>query len=168
MSLSYAPEDFKFFEHVKSFRLNKGKSKENRLTPLQVNIYGYIYGWCESGNICEVSMDEIAEYFSCSPTTIQNAIPRMEQLGWIKVVHGKRPEKSSKNVCNIYTIKRKPTAKKGLKPATKDDKKEKVVKTEAEIKKGKIYLCMKMMGELDIDFDEKKAIEAKLMLLAGL
>ena len=162
MALNYAPQYFKFFAHVKSFNLNEGiLVKSKRLSKTQIQIYGYIYGWNDDGYFCEVSMNKIAEYLNCSPTTVEKGIPKLEKLGWIKVVHGKKPEGSAKNVCNIYSVKRKPIAMRTPK-AEKKPIQAKPKKTPAEIKNNTIWAIGKMMNQIGINHDDKKWIEERL------
>ncbi len=162
MALNYAPENFKFFPHVKTFSLNDGVKTPERLTPSQIKVYGYIYSWFEAGFFCKVSIIAIAEYFSCSHSTVEVAVCRLEELGWIKVEHGKRPERSSKNKCNIYRIKRKPLALKAVKAEKKQPAKTKPKKNAAEVKNSTIYAITKMMSQIGINYDDKKWIEQRL------
>ncbi len=168
MSLVYAPEKFKFIPYVKSFDLNDGiknKNKKRRLSPTQIRLYGYIYSWFEAGYFCEVSEVKISEYLGCATSTVEVAIKRLEELGWVHVEHGKRPDRSAKNECNVYTIKRKPKALKTVKAEKKPI--EAVAeatpkKTEAEIKNSTIYAISKMMNQININYDDKKWIEQRL------
>ncbi len=157
--MRYAPDDFKFFPYIKSFSLNEVvKSKSKRLTTTQIKIYGYIYSWVEAGYFCRVSITKISEYLTCATSTVEVGIKRLEALGWITVEHGQRPEGSMKNVCNIYSIRRKPKATEGLKKVEKATKETKPKKTPAEIKRDNIWLINKFMDQIGTNYHDKKMI----------
>lgn len=139
--------------------------KKKRLTPIQIKIYGYIYSWNEAGYLCEVSIIGIKDYLICSHTTIEVGIKKLEKLGWISIDHGKRPDGSAKNKCNVYTIKRKPKATVGTDPAVKPEATLKLEKSEAEKNKGKVYAITRLMNQLGIAYDTKKSIESTLLEL---
>lgn len=162
MSLTFASDTVKFIPYTKNFDLNDGVTKKNRLSKAQIAVYGYIYSWCESGYYCPTSEIKMARYLNCVKSTIELAVKKLEDLGWITVIHGKRPDGAAKNANNSYSIKRKPKALRAPK-AVKAPKQPKTVKTAAEQRLSTVYGMERMMCDIGIDYDTRMMIKSTLL-----
>lgn len=90
-------------QYIKSFLLS-----DERLEKSDVQVYGYIYGlWEDLGN-CISAIRTIAPACNLAKSTVQLSIRRLEEYGYIYVVHGSTPEGGAKTSHNTYKILKKP------------------------------------------------------------